>query len=29
MKLTFTDVRNKLHKDTIVTFGTFSVGGHN
>ena len=29
MRLTFTDIRNKLHKDTMVTFDTYPVGGHN
>ena len=29
MRLTFTDIRNELHKDTMVTFDTCPVGGHN
>ena len=29
MRLTFTDITNKLHKDTMVTFDTCPVGGHN
>ena len=29
MWLTFTDIKNKLHTDTMVTFDTCPVGGHN
>ena len=29
MRLTFTDINNKLHQDSMVTFGTCPVGGHN
>ena len=29
MRLTFTDTKRKLHKDTMVTFNTCPVGGHN
>ena len=29
MRLTFTDIKNKLHKDLMVTFDTCPVGGHN
>ena len=29
MRLTFTDISNKFHKDTMVTFDTCHVGGHN
>ena len=29
MRLTFTDIKNKLHKDTMVTFDTCPVGEHN
>ena len=29
MRLTFTDIKNKLHKDTMVFFDTCPVGGHN
>ena len=29
MRLTFTEIKNKLHKDTMVTFDTCPVGGHN
>ena len=29
MRLTFTDIKNKLHKDTMVSFDTCPVGGHN
>ena len=29
MRLTFTDIKDKLHKDTMVTFDTYPVGGHN
>ena len=29
MRLKFRDIKNKLHKDIIVTFDTCPVGGHN
>ena len=29
MRLTLTDIRNKLQKDTMITFDTCPVGGHN
>ena len=29
IKLTFTYIKNKLHKDTMVTIDTCPVGGHN
>ena len=29
MKLTYTDIEHKLHKDSMVDFDTCSVGGHN
>ena len=29
MKLTYTDIKRKLHKDSIVEFHTCPVGGHN
>ena len=29
MRLTFTDIKNKLHKDTLVTLDAYPVDGHN
>ena len=29
MKLTYTDIKHKLHKDSMVEFDTCPVGGHN
>ena len=29
MKLTYTDIKYKLHKDSVVEFDTCPVGGHN
>ena len=29
MGLTFIDFKKKLHKDTMISFNTCSVGGHN
>ena len=29
MKLTYTDIKYKLHKDSVVEFDTCSIGGHN
>ena len=29
MPLTFADIKNKLHRDTVVNFDTCPVGGHN
>ena len=29
MKLTYTDIKRKLHKDSIVEFDACLVGGHN
>ena len=29
IKLTYTDIKHKLHKDSMEEFDTFPIGGHN